>query len=63
MPQNIVVGDEAEQVAEFVAEYAGNEVDRPTDAAATRPRSESTEEEAGAAATADGARRVDLGSG
>jgi mono/diheme cytochrome c family protein len=25
MPQNIVVGDEAEQVARFVAEYAGQE--------------------------------------
>ncbi len=30
MPQNIVVGEEAEQVADFVAEYAGSEVDRPT---------------------------------
>jgi mono/diheme cytochrome c family protein len=30
MPQNIVVGEEAELVAEFVAEYAGTEVDRPT---------------------------------
>jgi mono/diheme cytochrome c family protein len=29
MPQNIVVGDDAEAVAEFVAEYAGGEVDRP----------------------------------
>jgi mono/diheme cytochrome c family protein len=29
MPQNIVVGEEAEAVAEFVAEYAGDEVDRP----------------------------------
>ena len=29
MPQNIVVGDEAELVAEFVAEYAGGDVDRP----------------------------------
>jgi mono/diheme cytochrome c family protein len=29
MPQNIVVGDEAQAVAEFVAEYAGCEVDRP----------------------------------
>jgi mono/diheme cytochrome c family protein len=26
MPQNIVVGDEAEAVAEFVAEYAGSDV-------------------------------------
>ena len=29
MPQNIVVGDEAEAVAEFVAAYSGDEVDRP----------------------------------
>ena len=29
MPQNIVVGEEADAVAEFVAEYAGTEVDRP----------------------------------
>ena len=29
MPQNILVGDEAEAVADFVAEYAGSEVDRP----------------------------------
>ena len=29
MPQNIVVGEEAQAVAEFVAEYAGCEVDRP----------------------------------
>ena len=29
MPQNIVVGDEAEAVAEFIAEYSGRDVDRP----------------------------------
>ncbi len=29
MPQNIVVGDEAQAVAEFVAEYSGSEVVRP----------------------------------
>lgn len=29
MPQNIVVGDEADAVAEFVAAHAGSEVDRP----------------------------------
>jgi mono/diheme cytochrome c family protein len=29
MPQNIVVGEEADAVAAFVAEYAGSEVDRP----------------------------------
>ena len=27
MPQNIVVGDKAEAVAEFVAEYAGSEAE------------------------------------
>jgi mono/diheme cytochrome c family protein len=31
MPQNILVGDEAEAVAQFVAEYAGSEVERPTE--------------------------------
>jgi mono/diheme cytochrome c family protein len=29
MPQNIVVGDEAEAVANFVAENSGDEIDRP----------------------------------
>ena len=29
MPQNIVVGEEAEAVADFVAEYSGDEIDRP----------------------------------
>jgi mono/diheme cytochrome c family protein len=29
MPQNIVVGEDADAVAEFVAEYAGGDVDRP----------------------------------
>ena len=29
MPQNILVGDEADAVAEFVAEYSGSDVDRP----------------------------------
>ena len=29
MPQNIVVGDDAEAVADFVAKYAGGDVDRP----------------------------------
>ena len=29
MPQNIVVGEEADAVAAFVAEYAGDEVERP----------------------------------
>jgi mono/diheme cytochrome c family protein len=29
MPQNIVAGDEAQAIADFVAEYAGSDVDRP----------------------------------
>ena len=29
MPQNILVGDEAQAVADFVAEYSGSDVDRP----------------------------------
>jgi mono/diheme cytochrome c family protein len=29
MPQNILVGDEAEAVADFVAAYSGGEIDRP----------------------------------
>ena len=31
MPQNILVGDEAQAVAEFVAAYAGSEVEDPTE--------------------------------
>lgn len=30
MPQNIVVGEEAEAIAQFVAEYAGSEAGEPT---------------------------------
>jgi mono/diheme cytochrome c family protein len=29
MPQNIVVGDDAEAVADFVAKYSGGDVERP----------------------------------
>jgi hypothetical protein len=29
MPQNIVVGDEAEEVARFVEEYSGSDVEEP----------------------------------
>jgi mono/diheme cytochrome c family protein len=29
MPQNILVGEEAQAVADFVAEYSGSDVDRP----------------------------------
>jgi hypothetical protein len=31
MPQNIVVGEQAEQLAEFVAKYSGRGAERPTD--------------------------------
>ena len=34
MPQNIVVGDEAEQVAEFVANFSGDDVEKPPSPAA-----------------------------
>ena len=42
MPQNIVVGDDAAKVAEFLAKYSGSDVDeaaRPTAAPAARPAS------------------------
>ena len=41
MPQNIVVGEEADAVAEFVAEYAGSDVSEPP-----RPESESEVDDA-----------------
>jgi mono/diheme cytochrome c family protein len=38
MPQNIVVGDDAQKVAEFVAKYAGQDVtEAPSPPAATTP--------------------------
>jgi mono/diheme cytochrome c family protein len=38
MPQNIVVGDDAQKVAEFVAKYAGQDVaESPSPPAATTP--------------------------
>ena len=40
MPQNIVVGDDAELVADFVAEYAGDDVDRPPSPASEDAESE-----------------------
>jgi mono/diheme cytochrome c family protein len=40
MPQNIVVGDDAELVADFVAEYAGDDVDRPPSPASEEAASE-----------------------
>jgi hypothetical protein len=30
MPQNIVVGDDAEAVARFVEEYSGSDVEEPS---------------------------------
>lgn len=36
MPQNIVVGDQAEAVARFVAEYSGREAKRPPKPGAAR---------------------------
>lgn len=51
MPQNIVVGDEAQLVADFVAEYSGTEVDR-----SLRPSAETDvdEENAGESSTSGG---------
>ena len=37
MPQNIVVGEEAEEVAKFVAEYAGSEAAEPPRPGAESP--------------------------
>jgi mono/diheme cytochrome c family protein len=47
MPQNIVTGDEAEAVADFVAEYAGSEVNRPPEPG-DASEIESEEQQAGA---------------
>ena len=38
MPQQIVTGDDAQAVADFVAKYAGSDIDRPT-----RPSGDSNE--------------------
>ncbi len=43
MPQNIVVGEDAEQVARFVAEYSGQDVDAPPQPS-PEPEGESAEE-------------------
>lgn len=48
MPQNIVVGDQAQAVADFVAEYSGTEVDRPVKPGAA-PETQSDAQEAAAA--------------
>jgi mono/diheme cytochrome c family protein len=37
MPENIVVGEEAEAVAEFLAKYAGREASRPAAPNAVKP--------------------------
>jgi len=44
MPQNIVVGKQAEQVANFVAKYSGSEVQRPS---APETNSANTDQPAG----------------
>jgi mono/diheme cytochrome c family protein len=41
MPQNIVVGDEAQAVAEFVSEYSGTEIERPPQPGGTQSGSAS----------------------
>jgi mono/diheme cytochrome c family protein len=38
MPQNIVTGEEAQKVAEFVAEYAGKEAVRPVNPQGSNPQ-------------------------
>jgi mono/diheme cytochrome c family protein len=47
MPQNIAVGDEAEAIARFVAQYSGGEVDRPPKPGAAS-EIQSEEQQAGA---------------
>ena len=42
MPQNIVVGDEAEAVARFVAKYAGDEAESSPRPGETRPSADAT---------------------
>ncbi|MGH2955924.1 MAG: c-type cytochrome [Solirubrobacterales bacterium] len=37
MPQNIVVGEDAQKVAEFVAEYAGQDVTEPREPGSASP--------------------------
>ncbi len=51
MPQNIVVGDEAEAIAEFVAAYAGSEVDRPEQPGDSTPEEAEAEEDAATEST------------
>jgi mono/diheme cytochrome c family protein len=45
MPQNIVVGEEAEAVAEFLAEYSGTDVDEPPRPSTDDEPAESADEE------------------
>ena len=47
MPQNILVGDEADAVAHFVENYSGSEVDRPPKPGGTS-EIQSEEQQAGA---------------
>jgi mono/diheme cytochrome c family protein len=43
MPQNIVTGEQAEQVAEFVAEYSGGAIQRPATPSQPPPAGDSGE--------------------
>jgi mono/diheme cytochrome c family protein len=47
MPQNILVGDEAQAVADFVSEYAGTDVNRPAKPGDDTPSEPSKESPAG----------------
>ncbi len=47
MPQNIVVGEEAEAVAEFLSEYAGSDVEEPPRPQAEPGENEPVEEDEG----------------
>ena len=50
MPQQIVTGEDAQAVADFVAKYAGGDIDRPT-----RPSAEGGQDEVATGSAADDA--------
>lgn len=58
MPQNIVVGDQAEAVAKFLAAYSGSDVDEPprpsTEDAASDAEAENSDTSGGVEQTGDG---------
>ena len=47
MPQNIVLGDDAEAVAQFVSEYSGTKIDRPPKPGETQSSSSSSSSSGG----------------